>query len=309
MTIVVIYERAPPLQIIELIRSLLRARTDQLLIVAGLIFLSIAIIGKLPGGPEVDERGRNFGLVFGVILLVTGLAMIVPGGPIGFDADDGTPTPTHVSPTETVTLPPTQVQPTEIVTPSVGSYPQGFDESGFTDPESAISAHFRALKKQSFTSVLTANREDATMKVEIEADPETRRVHKVWWNNGSIESELYYDSGSVAVRTPGDQGFDSDVPSYVAAAYLEGQLDWFTYSNLSNRQVHRQQGRTVISYFVTSTREDRYHEGELTITANGLVVQYNLRVETGQGEVFVQYRTTDLGETTVEEPDWVDEGE
>lgn len=298
----------PPLQIFELIQSLLQARTDQVLIVAGLTFLGIAIVGKFPGDIEVDEQGRTFGVVFGVLLLLTGLAMNIPGG---LDSNGGTPTPTHVSPTETVTPTPAQVQTTEIVTPtpSIGSYPQGFDESGFTDPDMAISGHLRALKKQSFTAIFNYRTEDTTIKLVVQADPETRRVHKVLRNNGSIESELYYDSGSVETRTPGDQGFDSDVPSYVAAAYVEGQLDWFAYSNLSNRQVHRQQGRTVISYFVTSTREDRTHEGELTITENGLVIQYNLRGETRQGEFFWQFRMTELGETTVEEPDWVSDGE
>jgi hypothetical protein len=295
-------EIGSPLQIFELIRALLEAQIPQLLVVAGLVFLGVGIVGKLPG-TDPGERGRKFGVVFGSVLLVVGLGMY--GGALGGGADGGAPTTTNVPPTDTATSTRTE---TTAPTPTLESvtYPRGFDESGFTDSESALSGHLRVLKRESFAATYTSRGDGAAFDVDIEADPETRRVHKVWRKNGSVESELYYESGSVEVRTPGDQGFDSDVPSYVAAAYLEGQLDWFGYSNLSDPQVHRHQGRTAVSYFVTSTREDRDHEGELTILENGLVVQYNLRIETDGRESFVQFRLTDLGETTVEEPDWVD---
>jgi hypothetical protein len=191
----------------------------------------------------------------------------------------------------------------------VVQYPQGYDRSGFADSDMALAAHGRALKRESFEGTYTARSDRGTLEITVKADPDTRRVHKVLVVNDSVSSELFYDAGEVTTRQPGEQGFSSDVPTYVAAAYIEGELDWFSYSALSDPQVHRQAGRTVISYYVTSTRADRDHEGELIVTETGLVLQFSLRVETDQETFFVEHRLTDLGETTVDTPGWVDDTE
>lgn len=302
-----------PIQITELIRALLNAPVSVVLIVAGIAFLAIAIVGRIPSwGIEPGERGRKYGLMIGSVVLVIGLGIYV-----GMAPPSVTPTPppttetaapTQSSPADGLSTP-TQAPPTETRTPTPSlasfSFPEGFNESGFTDPDRAVDGHLRAVSLQSFQATLVFRTDGTTLRFDISADPETRRVHKIWRENGSIQSELYYDSGTVETRTPGSQGFDSeDAVSFAAATIVEGQFDRFFYSKLSDPEMLRTQDRTAVSYVVTSDRED--HEGDLIVAENGLFIDYNLRIEREGGEVFLQYHITGLGETTVEKPDWVD---
>lgn len=302
-------EFARPLQVTELVRTLLNAPVSVVLIVAGIAFLAVAIVGKIPRwGIEPGERGRKFGLMIGSVVLIIGLGIHV-GMPVG---DDGTPTdgpstPTPEPPTEPLTS--TPEPPTETLTPTPSlasfSFPEGFDDSGFTDPDRAVDGHLRAVSLQSFQATFLLRRAGSTIRFDISADPETRRVHKVWRENGSIQSELYYDSGAVQTRTPGDRGFDGeDAVSFAAATIVEGQFDRFFYSRLSDPEALRTRGRTAVSYVVGSERDD--HEGDLIVTENGLFIDYNLRVEHESGEAFLQYHITNLGNTTVEKPGWTD---
>ena len=319
---------ASPLQVTELIRALLNAPVSVTLIVAGIAFLAVATVGKIPGRIEPGEQGRKFGLVIGSVLLILGLGIHV-GMPVGDGGNptDGhsTPTPTLAPPTESATSPsvgdgesptddlstptstpaPPSPAATDTPTPSLSSFPEGFNESGFTDPNRAVDGHLRAVSLQSFQATLVFRRDGSTLAFDIRADPESRRVHKIWRENGSIQSELFYDAGAVQTRTPGSRGFDGeDAVSYAAATIVEGQFDRFFYSKLSDPEVLRTQGQTAISYIVISERDD--HEGDLTVAENGLFINYNLRIELEVGEAFMQYHITNLGETTVEKPEWAD---
>jgi hypothetical protein len=302
-------EFARPLQVTELLRALLNAPVSVVLVVAGIAFLAVGIVGKIPKwGIEPGERGRTFGLVIGSVMLIIGLGIHV-GMPVGDDArpTDDLSTSTPAPPTATLTPTPASSTVTLTPTPSLASFsfPEGFDASGFTDPDRAVDGHLRAVSLQSFQASFVFRRDGSTARIDIDADPETRRVHKIWRENGSIQSELYYDSGTVQTRTPGDRGFDSgDAVSFAAATIVEGQFDRFFYSELSDPEVLRTQGRPAVSYVVTSERDD--HEGDLIVAENGLFIDYNLRVEHDSGETFVQYHVTNLGNTTVERPTWVD---
>lgn len=291
-------EFARPLQITDLIRTLVNAPVSVVLIVAGIVFLAVAILGKIERwGIELGEWGRKYGLMIGSVVLIIGLGLHV-GMPIydGGDSTNGPPTPTSTPATGTLTP-----------TPSLASFsfPEGFDESGFTDSDRAVDGHLRAVSLQSFQATLVFRRDGSTLTFDISADPETRRVHKIWRENGSIQSELYYDSGTVQTRTPGSRGFDrEDAVSFAAVTLVEGQFDRFFYSKLSDPEVIRTQNRVAVSYVVTSERND--HEGDLTIAENGLFIDYNLRIEGENGEIFMQYHITNLGDTTVETPNWAD---
>ena len=41
------------------------------------------------------------------------------------------------------------------------------------------------------------------------------------------------------------------------------------------------------------------------MTEDGLVVRFDLRIDSNGEQAFVEYRISDLGETNVEVPDWV----
>lgn len=288
-----------PLQIVELFRALTDASLPNVLVAAGIVFLAIAIAG--PAWLDTGEAGRKFGLLFGTVLLVVGLGLHIGGYAGGGGTLDGpaTDTPTASVPTAAPTA--TDEPATATVTLDSFSYPAGYDRAGFTDPDRALDQHLRAVTRQSVHATLFYRRAGETFEFEIVADPESGRVHKVERRDGTPVAELFYDSGTSHLN-PESGGFDEAV-SFATATYVEGQFDRFFYSTLSDPQAHRMHGRPVVSYFVTSTRDD--HEGELTVTEDGLVVAYDLRIEADGEQAFVEYRVTDLGETSVSVPPWV----
>jgi len=299
----VLAEPGELLQITELIRTLLNARVSQVLIVAGLVFLGFSIVGDISGKIEMGTNSRIAGGVAGSLLVITGLGMHIAyagGGGDGIQTSTAVPTPEATAtpaatptPTVTPTLPPT----TEPVT-----YPAGFDESGYTDPKRALERHLQVLRTRSFTgTTLFESDTEGTTELVVRADPETRRVYKVARRDGSVEAELFFDSGTVDTRTPGDQGFNSDVTSYDWAVVFDGQYEDIVSATLRDPEVTRERGRTLITYDATG----KNIEGTLTITETGLYLRYSLRVESDQGAYSIRYRVTDLGETTVEEPKWV----
>jgi hypothetical protein len=301
------------LQVTDLIRILVNAPVSTVLIVAGIALLTVAILGTIDRwGIELGDWGRKYGLMIGSVVLLLGVGLHV-GMPVddGGGPSDGTPAPASTpTPTLTpVTAPasPTPAPPTEPPTPAPSlasfSFPEGFAASGFTDPDRAVDGHLRAVSLQSFQATLRYRSDRSTLRFDISADPETRRVHNIWHENGSVQSELYYDAGAVQIRTPGSGGFErGDAVSFAAATLVEGQFDRFFYSTLSDPEALRTQNRPAVSYVVTSERDD--HEGDLTVLENGLFLDYSLRIERDSGEVFMQYHVTNLGNTTVETPAW-----
>lgn len=300
---------ARPLQVTDLIRTLVNAPVSTVLIVAGIAFLTVAILGSIERwGIELGDWGRKYGLIIGSVVLLLGVGLHV-GMPVddGGVPSDGTPTPAPTSTPTTAPATPTPAPPTEPPTPTPSlasfSFPEGFAASGFTDPDRAIDSHLRAVSLQSFQATLAYRSDRSTTTFDIRADPETRRVHNIWRENGSVQSELYYDAGTVQTRTPGSRGFESgDAVSFAAATLVEGQFDRFFYSTLSDPAALRTQNRPAVSYVVTSERDD--HEGDLIVLENGLFLDYSLRIEGDRGEVFMQYHVTNLGNTTVETPGW-----
>jgi hypothetical protein len=108
------------------IEAILNAPMATLLVVAGLAFVAIAVIGEISGKIEPGRSGRIAAGVFGLIFLGIGLAMhwgVVPGpampeGPTTPQATTPPPTasPTPPPPTASPTPPPPTTSPTPLAT-------------------------------------------------------------------------------------------------------------------------------------------------------------------------------------------------
>lgn len=78
----------------ELLEHLFSARLDSLLIIAGLFFLAIGVIGKIAGKIEPGTVGRIAATSIGAVLLVIGMVVHSHEVPPPPGPDNGTPTPT-----------------------------------------------------------------------------------------------------------------------------------------------------------------------------------------------------------------------
>ena len=109
----------------EIIEAILNAPIATIFVVAGLLFLGIAVVGKIIGKIEPGQGGRIASGVIGIILLSMGILMylnIIPVGP--------PPDPTE-TPTPTLTPPEPSKTPTPTITPQV---PMMYDFSACLEP-------------------------------------------------------------------------------------------------------------------------------------------------------------------------------
>ena len=60
MSVITLDNSGVVLQVFDLIDVLLDAPISKLLIVTGVIFLLVAVLGRIPGWPDAGERGQPF---------------------------------------------------------------------------------------------------------------------------------------------------------------------------------------------------------------------------------------------------------
>ncbi len=92
--------------ITELVKAILTAPLANVLILVGLVFLGLAILGKAQGKFELDKNGRIAATVLGAVLVIIGLVMYRYQGP---SSQETALVPTTPSPTSTLT--PTVIAP------------------------------------------------------------------------------------------------------------------------------------------------------------------------------------------------------
>jgi hypothetical protein len=189
----------------------------------------------------------------------------------------------------------------ETVVDGQASYPPGFDQSGYVDRQSALGSHLQALQRQSFTSTTTVDGGATT--IVVTANPETEMVRKVRREGGTTAGDFYFDgqTGQAPDLSTGSNAFYGDVSTFQRAIVYDGQYELVFGVELTDPQVSLRGDQTVFTYEVAGPA----HEGNLTVTARGLIVQYTVRPTDQQGRS-VDYRVTDIGTTSVAVPDWAD---
>jgi hypothetical protein len=273
------------------------------------------------------RRTRGWGvLVVAAFVLVAGCSGGSPGGTDG-DAFTGTPTaspttaadpttepPTTAAdaPTETPTATPTATagpatEPPTATPTATGSatcpptadppdrYPPGFDATGYADRPTAFQGHVRSLLDTSFTSTTRARGTPTSETVRIEADPDRRRVAKVYRINGTVAGEFVYENGSV--EATGEFASGGNV-TYRRAILFSGQFKRISEADLANPRSCRRQGRTVVTYDVTGDGVT----GALTVSEDGLITHYTVAEPPRRGNRTVRYDVVGVGNTTVEAP-------
>lgn len=181
--------------------------------------------------------------------------------------------------------------------------PSGFSTEGVTDAAAVAEGHLSALEGTAYTVTLVKHFEHPYSTYVGRFDRPANRSH-IREQDG--EAEWYFDDEHWYVKGSNDSD-SSDVRSVDAVdqtRYL-GTLDWDIFSLLEDftyapsPAFRTMDGEPVATFSMTGARK-----GRLSVSPQGRI--YRIRVEKYE-ELQIEYETTDVGNTTVTEPDWAAE--
>lgn len=219
------------------------------------------------------------------------------------------------------------------------TYPSGVNESGITNSSALVQAHSEALADKSvsykwstntsFTGTESADSVQTDIEMRMKDNPDSNRT---WL-------ALDYSGGSVALYTTDERSYAKQVAGGETSYEVSESSDSFRYST-ANRgwsnmlegtlsyasfkptDVVVRDGKTLIKLEMTEA-VDRYqlntenasmtYDGEMLIDEQGTVhhSEVEITIENDEaGYTYNYHSTTDIqnvGSTTVDEPEWLDE--
>lgn len=223
---------------------------------------------------------------------------------------------------------------------SAVSYPNGYNESGITDPELAADQHTTALSEHdnytetmNLTSpkfegyVATTIRMDsaerrsaAEMEINKSGEPfrDTKMYHNGTKRHTNTQIDVYNDT-----YTMGNESLSAFRESLMNASEIDR---WLTNISFEEAGTVTHNGDTLYRYNATDVDDPEafFYSSEfsmidavesvdstLLVDEEGIIRSFNVTVTySSDGETqagMMSYRITDIDSTTVEEPDWLTE--
>lgn len=212
------------------------------------------------------------------------------------------------------------------------SYPDGVSDTG-TNVSALAESHSDGLENQSFTLRIELNQngsernESATVRAAVGADRD--RVNAtVVQDEGGQSTYLTAEKRYVRSVTDGETSYRVSDRSPEAAQFVTATYSGATYlesfaggvnANFTPTGVTVENGTTLIelaadgSNVSTSDAEVTDYEATMLVDEQGVVHQFDVSVQTesenGERSISLSMTLSDVGETTVEEPSWLDEAQ
>lgn len=234
--------------------------------------------------------------------------MLVLAGCGGADNGTATPTATEAPPTE------------QSNTPSLSTvnYPAGLSADGFDNATLFLETHRDAMTAGPSYAVhmdVTAGQETQTLRANT--DPDSERIRSQTERNGELDYDIYYADDTQYLRQVTDDGDSygtTDATFESAAEGLNGGqfITTVVLLDLEATTISTEDDRTIITFDVVGPRSTAEGiaeaGGTVDISTDGRLTafEYDLVSTDGQ-EVSVAWERTDVGATTVEEPEWLDQ--
>lgn len=254
----------------------------------------------------MNTHGRVAVLAVAAMLLLAGCGGSGGGGETPVDGSPASGTPASTA------------TPTPEMTLSTVTYPDGLSRDGFENATLFLSNHRDAMTSGPSYAVrmdVTAGQETQTLRAST--DPESERIRSQTDRNGELDYDIYYADGTQYVRQVTDSGGRYGTTNATFRSAAEGLnggqfLTTIVLLDLEATDVTRQNGETVIAYDILGPRSSAegiaQASGTVQITTDGQIVamEYDL-VSSDDRAVSVTWERTAVGETTVENPDWIDQ--
>lgn len=215
----------------------------------------------------------------------------------------------------------------------ITDYPSSYSEDGVSDVESAINSHEESLFMAgswavNVTSTMNSNRTTEIKTQTAVANNTTSRsilayesgeLRQVFYNNKSETFVRREGSRRVAHRYDADLGYSASESTY--SYFLPGFLDRLNYTQTA---VSNKSGTLHITYTATEKEKDILNqtdsgvnqsisdiESQFTVTETGMIKEFTLngtvQSDNSESEISFRYIISDIGITTVEYPEWLDE--
>lgn len=213
------------------------------------------------------------------------------------------------------------------------SYPDGYNETTITDPDTAMDQHVSALfARDNFTKVVNSTEHTLDMSQEITSQVNVaneRAALRVDGFGDASDSEVYHAENTSYVKQTGvsEPGYSAQNESFsqlresMSESDLKKQL---TDPNYEGTGTVTRNDETLFRYNATSvddadgflieqlsTDNIESFNATLLVDEEGIIrsltatIAYSFDSETY--EATIRYHITDIDSTTVEEPDWLEE--
>jgi hypothetical protein len=245
------------------------------------------------------------------VAVIAVAAMLALAGCGAGGGGDGGPATATETPTETATPTPT---------PETVEYPEGLSEDGFENATLFLERHRGALTSgPSYAVQMDVTVGSETQTLRASTDPETERIRSQTDRGGELDYDIYYADGTQYIRQATDSGGSYGTTNATFQSAAEGLnggqfLTTVVLLDLEATAVSTQNGQTVISYEIQGPRSSSEGiaeaDGTVQVNTDGQLVSFEYDLVSDQGEeVSVTWERTAVGETAVEEPDWLNEAQ
>lgn len=242
----------------------------------------------------------------GVLVVATMLVLAGCGG-----GGNATGTPTTETPTATET-------PTPTPTTSTVAYPDGMSRDGFENATLFLETHREAMTTgPSYAVRMDVTAGSQTQTLRTSTDPESERIRSQTDRNGELDYDIYYANGTQYVRQVGDADSAYGTTNATVRSATEGLnggqfLTTVVLLDLEATDVTADGEQTIVTYDVLGPRSSSEGiaeaDGTVRMNTDGRLISFEYDLVSSEGqEVSVTWELTDVGQTTVEEPDWLDQ--
>lgn len=201
-------------------------------------------------------------------------------------------------------------------------YPNGSNETGFSEPTVLSRSHSQTLAEDSYTVELQNTADGSTAELTYKYDPESGLGYRVEDidNQNNREFVEDYNNQEVAVAS----GLDTDNTTY-QRAFLQQPVPYtanfdiqpfLESANYEATEVTQTNGEQVVVYESQGLTEEVRNQtsvdnfdAEIHLSDQGYFTLLNVTVTTSQGGQTVEedqsIEVRNVGETTVDEPEWL----
>lgn len=243
------------------------------------------------------------------VAVIAVAAMLALAGCGAGGGGDGGPATATETPTETATPTPT---------PETVEYPEGLSEDGFENATLFLERHRGALTSgPSYAVQMDVTVGSETQTLRASTDPETERIRSQTDRGGELDYDIYYANGTQYIRQVGDGNDNYGTTNATFRSAAEGLnggqfLTTVVLLNLSATDVTTEDGQTVVTYEILGPRSSSEGiaeaDGTVRVSTDGRLVSFEYDLVSDDGrEVSVTWERTDVGEATVDEPDWLNQ--
>lgn len=202
---------------------------------------------------------------------------------------------------------------------SDGAYPPGYTDRGPESLGTALQHHYSAIRPHSYTAEFVSNRGTEFRGTVNAGGGESGTASATFIEEGAPTRDLYLEDGRTyrRVNRPGNVTYGAVNSTYDNFRFqLSGPtLQWLMHVRWNHVGTSEENDRTLHQYRTTGINDSNEAapdpadvsnlDGTLVVDEQGVIHEFSLRADVGDGSIRYQYVVSAIDETEVSPPEWL----